>query len=74
MWCGGLVHAIVDDGKWDVLEPEDLLRVVVGNERSIHFADTKLKGVPAAMASTRQSKFGNYRFEIDSPINGLQPS
>ena len=47
----GLLHAIVDDGKRDILEPKDFLSVVVGDKRTVHLADTKLKGVPAATSS-----------------------
>jgi hypothetical protein len=44
----GLLHAIVDDGKRNILEPEDFLSVVVRDKRTVHLADTKLKGIPAA--------------------------
>ena len=47
----GLLHAIVDDGKRDILEPKDFLSVVVGDKRTVHLADTKLKRIPAATSS-----------------------
>jgi hypothetical protein len=47
----GLLHAIVDDGKRNILEPEDFLSVVVRDKRTVHLADAKLKGISAAKSS-----------------------